>query len=252
MRDRKVKKHFCRWIEEALSSISNTIRHLPGGNSIMEWMDPLNISRRTLRDIIGRRAHLARGYLLDVGSGGQPYRELLKDVDRYFALDISPNRDVTVYGSAMALPFREGSFDTVLSNQVLEHVPEPYLLMKEAARVLKGGGILILTTPQTWGLHLEPEDYFRFTRYGLRYLAEKAGLDVIEIAPTCGIWATLSQRLSDTVIFQFARGYSRWKIRLLSLMMAPVSFLGYSLDRAFSRKGDTLDNILVARKLNNG
>lgn len=238
--------------ERILSFTSKIIRDIPGLHGISEWIDPLNISKRTLTEAIKKRYYLARGKLLDVGCGRQPYRDLLRNVELYFAADLPPNKDVTLYCSGLALPFREGSFDTVLSNQVLEHVPEPSLFVKEAGRVLKGGGILILTTSQTWGLHLEPHDYFRFTEYGLRYIAEKAGLEVIEITPTCGIWATLAQRLADTVIYTFARGVTPGKIRLLSLVLAPVCFLGYSLDRAFSRRGDTLDNLLVAKRPDHG
>ncbi len=150
----------------------------------------------------------------------------------------------------MALPVRDAVFDTVLCNEVLEHVPEPAILISEAARVLKPGGILILTTPQTWGLHLEPQDFYRYTRYGLCYLAEKSGLEVIEVTPTCGLWSTLAQRLADTVIYTYAAGRSRWMIELLSLLLAPVLMIGYGLDKLFGKQGDTLDNVLVARRPN--
>ena len=120
--------------------------------------------------------------------------------------------------------------------------------MAEAARVLKAGGVLLLTTPQTWGLHLEPHDFYRYTRYGLRYLAEKSGLEVIEVMPTCGLWATLAQRLADTVIYTYAVGRSRWVIELLSLLLAPLLMMGYGADRLFGKRGDTLDHVMVVRK----
>jgi SAM-dependent methyltransferase len=186
--------------------------------------------------------------LLDIGCGGQPYRDLFGHVRRYVALDLPPNLLADVYADGMALPFGDAVFDTVLCNEVLEHVPEPSRLLAEIAHVLRPGGVLLLTTPQTWGLHLEPYDFYRYTKHGLCYLAEKSGLRVIEVAPTCGVWATLAQRLADTIVHCYAVGRSRWVIRGISFMLAPVLMVGYGLDRLFGKRGDTLDHVMVARK----
>jgi SAM-dependent methyltransferase len=216
--------------------------------SVRAWFDPLWIARRSLRRAISERARHARGRLLDVGCGTQPYRDLFGHVSAIVRLDVPPNGEVDVCGDGMALPFHNAAFDTVLCNQVLEHVAEPSRLIGEIARVLSPRGVLLLTTPQTWGLHLEPHDYYRFTSYGLRYLAEKHGLEVLEVAPTCGLWATLAQRLADTVVNGFARGANVWVIRMLSIVVAPVLWLGCALDWLCGKKGDTLDHVLLARK----
>lgn len=49
------------------------------------------------------------------------------------------------------LPFEDGYFDTVISCETIEHVPEPRLAVTELARVLRPGGRLILTTPNYFG-----------------------------------------------------------------------------------------------------
>jgi len=46
----------------------------------------------------------------------------------------------------MFLPFRDGSFDLVLSHAVIEHVPDAPLYLRECARVLKPGGHIYLST----------------------------------------------------------------------------------------------------------
>lgn len=46
-----------------------------------------------------------------------------------------------------ALPYAEASFDTVISCETIEHVPDPALAVRELGRVLKPGGRLFLTTP---------------------------------------------------------------------------------------------------------
>ncbi|MCI0415649.1 methyltransferase domain-containing protein [bacterium] len=221
---------------------------IPGGSWLVAWTDPLHIARRILWNTIKEHADYARGWVLDLGCGAQPYRSLFQHVDRYVSFDVSQGPQIDVRGTALALPFVDSAFHTVLCSEVLEHVPEPSRLLVEVERVLKPGGILILTTPQTWGLHLEPFDFYRYTKHGLRYLAEKSKLNVIELIPTCGMWATLTQRLSDTVIFNYAEGRNRWIVEGLSLLLAPVNLIGYGLDKLFGKRGDTLDHLMIAQK----
>ena len=79
----------------------------------------------------------------------------------------------TVFGDGKHLPFRDASVDTVLSTEVLEHVPRPELLVREMARVVKPGGKLLITVPFIQPLHELPSDYFRFTPSSLRAFAEE-------------------------------------------------------------------------------
>jgi len=118
---------------------------------------------------------------------------VVKWVGLDFPVSANGKTEADVYGDAMKIPFKTQFLDTVFCSQVTEHVPEPARLMKEIARALKPGGHMILTAPQTWGLHEEPHDYFRFTRYGLSYLAKKSGLTVEYVKPYGGILALLGQ-----------------------------------------------------------
>ena len=224
------------------------IRGIPGGAWILGWTDPLHLARRLLYDAVKQRSQYAQGRLLDLGCGGGPYREMFSSVSSYIGLDIAPDSNVDVAGDGQALPFMDSCFDTVLCNEVLEHVPEPSLLMAEISRALKPGGFLLLTTPQTWGLHHEPHDYYRYTHYGLRHQAEKAGLQVVSITPTCGVWATTAQRIVDTIAHDFASGWPVGALRMVSILLGPVLLVGAALDRLSGGRGDTLDNVLVARK----
>jgi len=61
------------------------------------------------------------------------------------------------------LPYANGSFDLVLSDQVLEHTEQPFVAMREAARVLKPGGLMAHTTCFLNPVHDDPGDYWRFT-----------------------------------------------------------------------------------------
>jgi SAM-dependent methyltransferase len=212
------------------------------------WANPLGLARRLLRRALAERAGYVQGRMLDVGCGAQPYRELFPRVERYVGLDHPGPTRLDVCGDGLALPFRAGSFDSVLCNQVLEHVPEGATLMEEIARVLRPGGILLLTVPLTWDLHREPSDFYRYTRYGLQYLADKSGLRVLDIAPTCGLWATLAQRVADTVINNYGRRWPWWLAELASLALVPVLAVGGLADRIVGKRGDTLDWVMVASK----
>lgn len=133
--------------------------------------------------------------MLDIGCGIKPYKEIIeKFCTKYIGLDqpttLHGLKEVEVVGDTLFLPFSAGSFDSVVSFQVMEHVTEPQLFLSEAFRVLKHGGKALLMTPLMWGEHEQPHDYFRYTRYGLRYLAEKAGFEVIAVEPDTGYWST--------------------------------------------------------------
>lgn len=65
------------------------------------------------------------------------------------AAERSGVRLLLVCGDALALPFREGSFDLVFHQGVLEHFREPLPLLKENARVLRSGGTALVDVPQT-------------------------------------------------------------------------------------------------------
>lgn len=56
-----------------------------------------------------------------------------------------------VVGSILEIPFNDNTFDYVISSEVIEHTPDPYVAIKEIYRVLKPGGIMVLSTPnQFW------------------------------------------------------------------------------------------------------
>lgn len=66
------------------------------------------------------------------------------------------------------LPFADASFDVVMSDQVLEHIADPFRCASEARRVLRPGGLQIHTTCFVNPIHDAPGDNYRFTPDGLR------------------------------------------------------------------------------------
>jgi SAM-dependent methyltransferase len=85
----------------------------------------------------------------------------------------------------LGLPFKNGSFDFCISDQVLEHVEgSPFTAFNETSRILRTGGYVCHTTCFVNPIHKDPGDYWRFTPDALRLLCENSGCEVI----TLGGW----------------------------------------------------------------
>lgn len=135
----------------------------------------------------------ARGDLLDLGCGKVPFYEAYRDlISSCTCVDWpgSPHGNLHVdqfCDLSRTLPFDDGTFDTVISSDVIEHLPDPVLAFNEMARVLRPGGKLILNTPFLYMLHEVPHDYYRHTRYSLHRLSTEAGMEVLELRELGGI-----------------------------------------------------------------
>jgi SAM-dependent methyltransferase len=133
--------------------------------------------RRTLRALL---ADGLAGRGLNLGCGEERLDPRLVNYD----LVRTPAVDVR--GDALSLPFPAGSFALVLSQEMVEHVADPFRAVREMARVLVPGGTLYLQAPFVIGYHPGPEDYWRFTRAGMRRLVEQAGLECVRLEPAVG------------------------------------------------------------------
>lgn len=215
----------------------------------LSYREPSWLIRRIMYRDLAAAAQLAGGSLLDVGSAKSPYRGLFPQVERYVSVDYPnvnhPAEQADVYGNGLDLPFADQSFDTVLCTQVIEHVPEPARLLAEIARVLRPGGLLLLTAPHIWELHEEPFDFYRYTRHGLAYLLDRAGFDVGQIQPQGGFFVMIAQRLS----YFAARLLPRLRAaRLIAPAAFAINSLGWWLDLAHTYTPETLNYQAIARR----
>lgn len=218
---------------------------------------PFSVSwlvHRIAREYIAAAASChVRGLLLDIGCGQRPYEQvLLSHADAYIGLESDRGRyqmtPPNLWGSGLSLPLRSASVDTVVAFQVLEHVPDPAQLFVESSRVLKSGGCLIVAAPHIWGVHEEPEDYFRFTGYGLAHLSRQAGLRVESVRAMAGYWVTAGARLCYYLQHFEKIGLSF----LLRPLYAAIQIGALVLDRLHRVEGDTWNFILVASKTDDG
>jgi|GEM_PF-3465970 len=114
-----------------------------------------NILLKLVQDNIGRP-----GALIDIGCGTGVLAQVISGkANKYVGVDISAERirqarnkinsDNCSFqpADAQSLPFKENSFDAAVAIEVIEHLPDPDLFMREVNRVLAKGGVFILSTP---------------------------------------------------------------------------------------------------------
>jgi ubiquinone/menaquinone biosynthesis C-methylase UbiE len=109
---------------------------------------------RAIHRLLRLRPH---HHVLDLGCGAG---NILAELDAKRRVGVDPSeflldkarqrlgeRAELVRAPGEALPFADGTFDRVLCSEVLEHVPDPWGVVAEMRRVLKGSGIAVVTVP---------------------------------------------------------------------------------------------------------
>jgi len=136
-------------------------------------------ARQEMDRLLGRYVGPQLPKVLDVGSfdvNGSYRVDVEKRGWSYTGVDLreGPNVD-HVMKDDVHLPFRNGSFDIVISGSTLEHVERPWLLIPEMVRVLRVGGMLAIITHWQYPHHPYPKDTFRFLPDGLTVLFDDTG-----------------------------------------------------------------------------
>lgn len=130
----------------------------------LRWWDPSSFwyGLRTLYDpvripffrkaISGRFQH--RPHLLDLGAGAGFVASGLAEIadvtvvdSAIEALSQAPKAHMAVVADASMLPWPDRSVDGVIASELLEHVDDPGLVVAEAARVTRPGGLFLYSTP---------------------------------------------------------------------------------------------------------
>jgi SAM-dependent methyltransferase len=190
------------------------------------------------------------GNLLEVGCGeGRGIDWLLPVVKQYTAIDkIAPviedlkkKYPQSLFYSGNIPPlsvFADGSFDSVVSFQVIEHIEDDNLFLKEIHRVLKPGGIALLTTPnRPLSLSRNPWHVREYTSDELTQLAKKYFRDV-----------TMKGVGGNTKVMEY---YERNKKSVAKLMRWDIFNLQYNLPASWLRVPYEFMNRLNRNKLKN-
>ena len=163
--------------------------------------------------------------VLDVGGRIQPYRSMLDTGVHYVALDHRRSPLVDVVAQAEQIPLAGERFDVVICTQMLEYASEPALVIAEIRRVLKRGGVLLLSVPAVFPRDSE-RDCWRFLPGGLRHLL--GGFAAIDLKPEGGS-LTGFIRTVNVCLLTFAKPAALNKILQFSVVPA-LNLAGATLD----------------------
>jgi ubiquinone/menaquinone biosynthesis C-methylase UbiE len=139
-----------------------------------------------------------------------------------------------LYWDGRQMPLEDNSVDGAILFEVVAHCPDPSIVIGEAFRVIKPGGMLLFSTPFLYQLCEQPFDYRRLTPYGAELLLSQAGFVSIEISPS-GLWdASLAQMIGIWV----AHRPMPYRVKqILRFLYVPVFKLLLAMDKRIPRNG---------------
>lgn len=186
------------------------------------------------------------GVVLDAGCGDKKWQEYIPKRSKYVSLDYLPVSSDSpwrvsfpkINADATNLPIRENSVDSVINVFVLEHVKSPPLLIRELARVIKPGGLLLLAGPgDILMTHGEPNCYFNMTKWAYNMYLKECNMEILEEYYPVKFWMSLFvliyQKLVRNDIYNRHSTLKLLQIPvfLISLFVSPpLNLLAYLLD----------------------
>jgi SAM-dependent methyltransferase len=171
----------------------------------------------SLQDELKDYLHYFTGKVLNAGAGNRDLARWIPGelVNQDIAEGLH-NGNIDIYSPLHRIPRPDGYFDAVICNAVLEHVRNPEEVVQEFHRVLKRGGYLYLCIPFMQPEHLDPTDFQRYTKDGLRTLVEKHGFAVERIKGVHNVYHTLAW-----IVHEWLSSSSCWRYRLLRRILYP-------------------------------
>ncbi|MDT8316997.1 MAG: methyltransferase domain-containing protein [bacterium] len=149
--------------------------------------------------------------ILDAGAGEQKFKPFCAHLD-YVSQDFGQydgkgntkglqtgtwdQSKINIVSDISSIPEPNGSFDVIMCIEVFEHLPDPLLAIKEFHRLLKNGGLLIITAPFCSLTHYAPYHYTSgFNSYYYERHLHDTGFEHLEIEANGNFFEFIAQEV---------------------------------------------------------
>ena len=189
----------------------------------------------TLQEELADYLSYFQGRVLNAGAGN---RDISGFIDgKVYNLDLPVgihNQNIHLMAALESVPVRDSSFDAIICNAVLEHVENPDSILSEFHRILKDGGYLYICVPFMQPEHKDPKDFRRYTKDGLRKLAEDYLFSVIKIEAAHSVYHTLGWIIHEWLSSRRCFSYFILKLILYPILLFKTKFSRIKIDKIAS------------------
>lgn len=113
---------------------------------------------------------LSLGSSSDSDGDGRSYRDYFTKATRYYTSEPEPDDRCDLVVDIRDLSSLTIRVDALFCSGVLEHVDDVFRAVEQCFSVLNTGGVLLAGVPFWQPIHRAPQDFWRFTEFGVRYL----------------------------------------------------------------------------------
>lgn len=190
-------------------------------------ISPLNYSyrRRMIDEDLNKHSRSIKGTVVDVGGRKLKHKGFFRipaeKIKEIITVNIEKNIGADIIASAEKIPLAADSAETVIMTEVLEHLQNPKEAIKEAARLLKPGGHIIISAPFLYPIHADPDDYQRLTASWFRQTLAENNLEIMEIKEQGFLFTVILDSLKK-IISEIKFTPVRWMVALLFLPIAEI------------------------------
>jgi len=181
--------------------------------------------------------------IINLGSGIKKINDNVVNIDFY------PFDNVDIVSDISDLPFNNNSVDVVINEFVLEHVKNPKKIVKEIYRVLKPNGLLYLAVPFVASFHSSPNDYYRWSKQGIRELLKDFKEEEIGIrcGPTSAMLYVVNEWIATFLSFGFQKLH-QFLFIFLMIIASPIKIFDYLIYKFKSSENIAYGFYFIGRK----